>query len=73
MASLSVGGSVGSSILGVLSWILLALGAFMLVLYGLRVTGLQDAPATIKDLLGALASLVFGIIARVLARRFAAM
>lgn len=70
---MSVGGSVGSSILGILSWVLLALGLLMLVLYGLRVTGLQDAPAHIQDLLGGLASVFFSLIARFLARRFAAM
>lgn len=70
---MKIAGSVGSSILGVLSWVLLALGALMLALYGLRVTGLQDAPARMQDLAGGAASLTFGAIARLLARRFAAM
>ena len=70
---MSVGASVGSSILGVLSWILLALGTLMLIIYLLRVTGLQDAPYRVQDLLGALASLAFGFLARRLARRFSAV
>lgn len=73
MAGVSIGGSVGSSILGVLSWVLLALGALMLVLYGLRFTGLQEAPARLQDLAGGAASVIFGLLARLLARRFAAM
>ena len=75
MAGLSggVGSSVGTAILGVLSWVLLALGSILVVLYILRATGMQDVPTQWKDLAGGVASLIFGGLARLLSRRFAAM
>ncbi|MGL4812054.1 MAG: hypothetical protein ACRCXM_09765 [Beijerinckiaceae bacterium] len=68
-----IGSTIGSSILTVLGWFLMALGALLITLYVMRVTGMQDAPAQGRDLAGGIASFVFGVAARVLSHRFAKM